>query len=1508
MRRGEIPARVRSGRRLGAGLLCLLIAAAVLAAPAGAREVRLPQPHLGSFTEPRGLAFDQKEGDVYAIDGRSEIQQVTIAATAGQFRLKFGASETTDLSFNAAASQVRDALRTAICPGKECVVVLGGPGDASGSTPYRITFVEVLATTDVELLVCLPGTAPLSGGSGCSVATSTPGVNGAIARYHANGSPANFSALGSNVIDGRGGPDKVEPSPGGLQFNERFEEQVAIDESSGTTKGEIYATQFGDHLVDIFSEAGEFKGQLREYEQTPGNPATLAPLKEVCGVAIDSAGDVYVADFLTGIHKYHPSGDPVKGADTVANFNTVSFPCTLAAGSGATAGSLFADGFLNGLFRLDATSGELVYKVSEGNTTVSVDPVGGHVFSAAGSEVKEFDASGASPALLGSIEAGSAVSGVTVDGSSGLGGSVFVARAGVTHLDIYGPLVKMPVIEAKAPGSIGATSAVLKGTVSAEGGPPASCHFEYLNAATYLKQREEAGKAVEPESKEEVAEAAFAGAQSVACEPAGPFAGAAVNQVTGKVEGLTSETEYEFRLVGTNENGALAGAPEGFVTFGRPAVEGGTASQVTATSALITGAVNPRGSETEVAVQYVARAQYEGEASKFEAATVVAGPTLPAEVTGAGDLGHATGIGVTVAGSTTLFDLTTATGVFEPGQTITGPGIPPETTVVKESDQAGGLVLSKQATASATNVSVIGTSDRVANLTTAAGRFGAGQAISGPGIPPGTTVLSAQAGQLTLSNAATERVLGTALVAFGAEPVAVELTGLTPDTPYIFRLTAQSASGPGEPQGLAHGFATAVPAGPALPDGRVYEMVTPPQKEGEPYIPASEPREGLGGSCRFCTPGTDRERMPMQATADGDGLAFEGSAMHGGLAPAANEYVARRGAGGWGSVALGNPSYRDDTEKKTGFKALSGDLRRAVVQQSSPALTGQAPEGFANLYLQEEGNPTLQTMITSEPEHRATEGSNVFRVNYAGANAGGPGAEAFTHVIFQANDALTGEEPGLAPAAPAVTAEGRDLYEYSEGRLHLVNVLPGNAAAAPNAVIGSGRLLKEVGTETLNFDFAHAISSDGSRVFWSAAPSGQVYVREDGTSTTEIPDHAGRFLTATPDGAKVLLSDGKVYDLEDETLSDLTEGRGGFQGIAGTSEDLSRVYFIDTEELGGEGQTGEPNLYLWEEGETSHAGTTRFIATLLATDNKAGGAGELGVWHAAPGERLAQATPDGRFLAFESTAPLTGFDNTIAGGVGCRGGSEHKGAPACFEVFEYDAQSRTLACSSCNPREEAPLGQSNLSLMRGEEEFMSEPQNLPARGEGRLFFESQDRLVQGDSNGAVQDVYEWEPDGVGGCTRVGGCVALISSGRSSSDSSFLASDATGANVFFTARDRLVGADKDDFLDVYDARVDGGFPSVTEPAVCQGEGCLGALGEPPLFGAPASATFTGLGNFAAFAPVVVGPRVLTRAQKLTKALRACHAKHNRRKRTACERQARRRYGPPSKSKSVRKGGK
>ncbi len=230
-------------------------------------------------------------------------------------------------------------------------------------------------------------------------------------------------------------------------------------------------------------------------------------------------------------------------------------------------------------------------------------------------------------------------------------------------------------------------------------------------------------------------------------------------------------------------------------------------------------------------------------------------------------------------------------------------------------------------------------------------------------------------------------------------------------------------------------------------------------------------------------------------------------------------------------------------------------------------------------------------LITDEPPHRKPFN---FKVIYAGANTGTAAVPAFAHMLFEANDALTAEVPGTAPAAPEVGAgssnssarcEGCDLYEWSGGQLHLVNVLPGNTVASPGGVIGAGRRLEE---ETLlespNFD--HAISDDGSRIFWSEEESGQVYVRIDGDKTLEVPGpglckesvtRAERacFLTASADGSQVLLSDGQIYELNEaesayEPATDLADGQTGFQGIAGASEDLSRVYFVDTAALTGD--------------------------------------------------------------------------------------------------------------------------------------------------------------------------------------------------------------------------------------------------------------------------------------------------------------------------------------------------
>jgi hypothetical protein len=187
--------------------------------------------------------------------------------------------------------------------------------------------------------------------------------------------------------------------------------------------------------------------------------------------------------------------------------------------------------------------------------------------------------------------------------------------------------------------------------------------------------------------------------------------------------------------------------------------------------------------------------------------------------------------------------------------------------------------------------------------------------------------------------------------------------------------------------------------------------------------------------------------------------------------------------------------------------------------------------------------------------------------------------------------------------------------------------------------------------------------------------------------------------------------------------------------------------------------------------------------------------------------------------------------------------------------------------------------------------------------DGRVFFDSSDALVPGDVNGK-EDVYEWEVDGLGQNVYEyrGGQVYLISTGKSYRNSYLIGSSENGSDVFFTTAEQLVPQDTDTQRDVWDARVDGGFPAPAPPAtVCEGEACQGPAAAPPVFGAPASASISGPGNLTPTPPAKPKPTVLTRAQKLAKALKVCRKDKPKSKREACERSVRRRYGPVKKRK-------
>jgi hypothetical protein len=174
----------------------------------------------------------------------------------------------------------------------------------------------------------------------------------------------------------------------------------------------------------------------------------------------------------------------------------------------------------------------------------------------------------------------------------------------------------------------------------------------------------------------------------------------------------------------------------------------------------------------------------------------------------------------------------------------------------------------------------------------------------------------------------------------------------------------------------------------------------------------------------------------------------------------------------------------------------------------------------------------------------------------------------------------------------------------------------------------------------------------------------------------------------------------------------------------------------------------------------------------------------------------------------------------------------------------------------------------------------------------RVFFRTAERLIPAAKSG-LRNTYEYED----------GHQYLISG---SEGGAFESMSANGSDVYFVTRQLLASSASGENTQLYDARVDGGFPEreLSRPP-CKGAECQPPATPPPNTGVPASATFSGGENLAPTSTSSTPkaskkPRALTRFQKLSEALVACKKHKTRSKRLACVKRAKRRYGPAKKA--------
>jgi hypothetical protein len=121
--------------------------------------------------------------------------------------------------------------------------------------------------------------------------------------------------------------------------------------------------------------------------------------------------------------------------------------------------------------------------------------------------------------------------------------------------------------------------------------------------------------------------------------------------------------------------------------------------------------------------------------------------------TGEGTLGFALGFDQVTAGSDQVTVTFPLEGTFAAGEAVTGSGIPEGTTIVGVSGTSAEPVLELSNAATSTEAAIIEAASKVVSgVTSSTGGFHVGDAISGPGIPSGTRVGAVGPGTLTLSN------------------------------------------------------------------------------------------------------------------------------------------------------------------------------------------------------------------------------------------------------------------------------------------------------------------------------------------------------------------------------------------------------------------------------------------------------------------------------------------------------------------------------------------------------------------------------------------------------------------------------------------------------------------------------------------------------------------------------------------------------------------------------------
>ncbi|MFC5865069.1 FG-GAP-like repeat-containing protein [Acidicapsa dinghuensis] len=229
-----------------------------------------------SLCVPQGIAVDNAGNILIADQGSNRIREVFTAAapSAPAATPTFSVSSGTYASLQTVT--VADAT-----PGASIYVTVDGSTPLTGSSPGYSLPIGVAGKVTIKAIATAPGSLTSAVASATyTIAASSPQI-------------ATIAGSGVSGFSGAGGP--------ALDAEFNYLQGVAVDKA-----GNVYVSDIYNNVVWLISaatgKASVFAGSSSGYAGSGGDggPATSASLAEPMGIALDSTGNLYIADSVNG--------------------------------------------------------------------------------------------------------------------------------------------------------------------------------------------------------------------------------------------------------------------------------------------------------------------------------------------------------------------------------------------------------------------------------------------------------------------------------------------------------------------------------------------------------------------------------------------------------------------------------------------------------------------------------------------------------------------------------------------------------------------------------------------------------------------------------------------------------------------------------------------------------------------------------------------------------------------------------------------------------------------------------------------------------------------------------------------------------------------------------------------------------------------------------------------------------------------------------------------------------